>query len=74
MSDPGVEALHRIDTHEQVCSERYANLMKQNVVFHDRLNGMSNRMWAAALGICVMALSAAGTLAVSLMLLSKSVK
>lgn len=74
MSDAGTEALHRIDTHEQVCAERYDNLLKQNAVFHDRLNGMSNRMWGAAIGIAVMALSAAGTLAVSLLLLTKAVK
>lgn len=56
------EALHRIDKHEAVCAERWGALLKSNEIFHERLNSISNRMWAAAIGLIVMALGAAGSL------------
>ncbi len=56
------DALHRIDKHEAVCAERWAALLRSNEAFHERLNAISNRMWAAAIGLVVLALSAAGGL------------
>jgi hypothetical protein len=58
------DALHRIDKHEAVCTQRWESLERSNAVFHERLNAISNRMWAAAIGLIVLALSAAGTLVV----------
>ncbi len=57
MSDPGVEALHRIEGHEKVCVERYGNIwsavsrieagqLANAQTQHDRFNIISNRMWA----------------------------
>lgn len=39
-----------LERHEAICSERYG-------VIHDRLNSLSNRMWAAAVGVLVMAVT-----------------
>jgi hypothetical protein len=56
------EARAKMDTHEKVCAERYGSINQQLVTLHQRLNGMSDRMWAAAGGTILMALTAIGAL------------
>jgi hypothetical protein len=54
----GPQSAHsRIDGHEKVCAERYGNINQQLITLHERLNSMSNRMWAAACGLIVMSIS-----------------
>jgi hypothetical protein len=58
MSDRStIESAHaRVDTHEGICAQRYGNINQQLLTLHARLDAMSNRMWAAACGLIVMAL------------------
>ena len=63
------EARAQISTHEKVCAERYAHLGTQlnslngqHVTVHERLNAMSNRMWSAAVGTLLAAVSSVGAL------------
>lgn len=54
------EAHARIDSHEAVCAYRWESVEKQLATLHDRLNAMSNRMWAAAgglLGLCIVGIA-----------------
>jgi hypothetical protein len=57
----------RIDTHEKVCAERYGNINQQLVSLHDRLNAMSNRMWAAAGAMMLLCVTGMGSLVVVLL-------
>ena len=62
MSDTSsVQGAHaRIDRHEAVCAYRWESVEKQLSTLHERLNAMSNRMWAAAgalIGLGVVALA-----------------
>lgn len=50
----------KLDTHEKVCAERYASINQQLVTLHNRLDAMSNRMWAAAGGAILVLLTAVG--------------
>jgi hypothetical protein len=63
------DTLHRIDNHEAVCAQHWKSPERSNAVFHERLNAISNRMWAAAIGLIVLALSAGGTLVVFALIL-----
>jgi hypothetical protein len=56
-----VQAAHaKLETHEKICAERYANINHQLATLHSRLDAMSNRMWAAAAGSIVILLGAVG--------------
>lgn len=57
----------RVAAHEAVCAERYGNINSQLVSLHDRLNALSNRMWAAACGM--LALSVTGLAAAVILLI-----
>ena len=57
MDDP----MHRIDKHEDICAERYKAIFEQLATMarrqasdqqqlHERLNAISNRMWAMTVG------------------------
>lgn len=66
VEDHQMPALHRIDTHEKVCAERYGSINQQLITLHARLNSMSNRMWAAAMGTLGVIVMAFGVIAFSL--------
>lgn len=67
MAEPTVDRVDaRVDAHEKVCAERYGNINQQLVTLHERLNAMSNRMWAAAAGSIVILLGAVGATVFSL--------
>lgn len=56
------EAMHRINTHEKVCAERYTTINQQLTTVHQRLNSLSDRMWVAALGTLSAAVVGAASL------------
>ncbi|MDP1906966.1 MAG: hypothetical protein Q8K85_01600 [Hyphomicrobium sp.] len=66
MAERDLESAHsRVDAHEGVCAERYGNINQQLITLHERLNAMSNRMWAAAAGLILLSI---GGLAALLMI------
>ena len=56
----------RLETHESICAERYANINHQLATLHARLDAMSDRLWAAAGGSIVILLAAVGATAFAL--------
>lgn len=65
--DHQIAALHRIDTHEKVCSERYGHIYAQLLQLQTSMTAVSNRMFTAALGIIGGSILAVGTLALYLL-------
>ena len=61
MPDSGDEALHRIDTHEQVCSERYKSLEETIKGLGERLGDIEKRIglvgWVVAGGLAMAVLT-----------------
>lgn len=73
--DHQMTALHRIDKHEAVCTERYgsidnklntatAQMSAMSTQLHSRLDGVDRQMWWAARSTIVMAICAIGALVV----------
>lgn len=55
MGDKGVEALHRLDTHEAVCAERYSHMI-------DRIGRLESMTRAVTGGVIVQLLCVVGYL------------
>jgi hypothetical protein len=53
----------RVDTHEKVCTERYGNIATTMNNMNDRLNSISNRMFAQMVGVLAIMVAAFGALA-----------
>lgn len=51
-----------LSAHERVCTERYGNIDNKLNAMDARLNSISNRMWAAAIGSLSMAAIGGGGL------------
>ena len=66
-SDRSAEQVEaRLETHEKICAERYANINHQLAALHAQLEAISNRLWAAAGGSIVILLTAVGATAFAL--------
>lgn len=65
-----------LEAHEKVCAERYTAINGTMASMHDRLNAMSNRMWAAAVGVAILAVTTllTGVGAILMYLLTKAGK
>lgn len=73
----------RHEAHERVCTERYGNIDRQlgdmnrklddhSVINNERLNALSNRMWAAACSM--LALSVVGIAGLVVLIITRGLK
>lgn len=56
-------ALHRIDTHEKVCSERYGHIYAQLIQVQTSMTAISSRMFTIAITVFGVIVTGFGALA-----------